>query len=175
MMRMVVLQQPGTDQIDAQPHDSHGDRLVEVDMDGLGEPYQAFPADQQGNQGQNDRAGKASQIAELARTEGKARIARMPARKAISQHRDQHCAGMGGHMPAVGHQRHRAIEGAGNDFHQHHAGRERDHQPHLAFIALVVAAEKEVIVAGGRRVVGRHQGVPGIWRKRPERARVYFM
>ena len=42
-------------------------------------------------------------------------------------------------------------------------------------MALVVAAEKEVIVAGGRRVVGRHQGVPGIWRKRPERARVYFM
>ena len=84
----------------------------------------------------------------------------MPSREAIGQGGNQHRTGMGGHMPAVGHQRHRAIDSAGDDLDQHHAGRKRNHQPHLAFIAQVIVAKKDVFVVGFREFAGGHQRIP---------------
>lgn len=77
MMRVIIFQQPGAHQIDNQPHDGHRNRLIEIDMNRLGEPYKAFPANQQSDQGQQHCTGKTSQITQLAGAEGETRIARM--------------------------------------------------------------------------------------------------
>ena len=75
VMRVVLTQQPGADQIDDQADHGHKNRLAEADGNRAVEPHQAFPADQQRDQRQDHGAGKARQVPYLARAEGEAFIA----------------------------------------------------------------------------------------------------
>lgn len=148
MVRMIVPEKPGTDEIDDQTDDGDQNGFVKVDVDRRAEAPEAFPADQKRDQRQNDGAGKPRQIAELAGAEGKARIMRVPARIEIGQRRDQHRRRMGGHMPAIGGQRHGAIKVSGGDLDYHHRHRDGDHHPGPLFVALVIFSQKEMIVPG---------------------------
>ena len=112
---VVVLEHPRTGQVHDKADDCDGDGLAEVDGDRAGQAQQALPPDQQGNQGEDDGAREAGEIAELARAEGEARIAGVTAGVEVRQGADQHGGGMGGHVPAVGHQRHRAVDRPGDD------------------------------------------------------------
>ncbi|MNT18019.1 hypothetical protein D3C72_1532010 [compost metagenome] len=155
----VVFQQPCADEVHGQPDDGDADGLVESDGDRVGQPDRAFPANQQRHHRQHDGAGKRRQVTQFAGAESEARIPRMAPGVSVGQRRNQHGACMRGHMPAVGHQRHRSVERPGDDLHQHHAGGQRDDQPHLALVAAMARAQEYVVVAGGGKGVMRgHDG-----------------
>jgi hypothetical protein len=67
-------QKPGADNIDHQPETSDRNGFAKVDRHRGKEPANGFIADKESNHGQNNGAGKAGEIAELASTEGEARI-----------------------------------------------------------------------------------------------------
>lgn len=148
VMRMIVPQQPGADEIDGEPSNGDGDRLLEADRDRIGETHDTLPADEKRNQRQHDGARKTREVAEFSRAEGEARIARMAAGIGIGQRRDQHGTGMGGHVPTIRHQRHGAIERPGDDLRHHHARRQRDDEPDPSFVTAVIGTEKDMIVGG---------------------------
>ena len=154
VMMVVVTQQPGADQIHGQADGGDQDRLRKVDRHRTGEPQKAFPADQQRDQRQHHGAGEAGEVAELAGTEGEARVARLLAGIEIGQRADQHRRRMRRHVPAVRYQRHRAVGGAGDDLDHHHRSRQRDHEPGAARIAVVIVAEIDVLVVRGEGMVG---------------------
>lgn len=110
MMAMIILQEPRASQIDNEADDGNGNSLFETDRHGVGDPQEALPSDQKGDERQYDSAGKTGQITKLTGAKGEARITRMAARIDVSKRSNQHRAGMGGHMPTIGDQRHRAIE-----------------------------------------------------------------
>eukprot|EP00913_Durusdinium_trenchii_P021378 g20091.t1 len=143
---MIVAKQPGADQVDHEPEGRDEDCLIEFDRHGTCQPQDAFPGNEQGDERQDDGAGEAGQVTELARAEAVARIVRVLAGIGIGHGRDQHGAGVGRHVPAVGRERHGAEDGSGDDFRQHHGRRQCDDQPDLLLVALVVAAQKGVIV-----------------------------
>ena len=102
MMGVIVAQQPGRSQVDRQPQRSHGDGLAIFDRGGRQQARHAFPGHDQRHANQDQRAGKTGQIAHLAGAKAVARLACGTLGIAISQHGDQHCPGMGGHMAAIG-------------------------------------------------------------------------
>ena len=87
MMLVVVLEQPSAGEVHDEPDDRDGDGLAEVDGNGVGQTQQALPPDQQGDERQNDRAGEAGEIAELARAEGEPWIAGVPTGVEVRQRR----------------------------------------------------------------------------------------
>ena len=147
MMAVVVAQKPCADEIDDKADNSNCDGLAEIDRHRIEQSQYALPAHDQRDQRQHDRAGKAREIAELAGAEGEACIVRMSARVEIGERRDQHGADMGRHMPAIGEQRHRAVNRARADLDHHHDGGQRDDEPDTALIALMIGAQKNVAVA----------------------------
>ena len=164
VMTMIVImivagaQHPGAEQIDQQSHRGDGGRLGVVDGHGLDEPRRRLIADHQRDQGQHDGAGEAREVAQLAGAEGKARVAGVAAREAVGEGSDRQRPGMGRHVPAVGQKRHRAEERAAGDLGHHHGGGQADHQPGAPFIALVRAAQEDVLVLPIVERVAVHAG-----------------
>src|SRR5205085_6747388 len=64
--------------------------------------------------------------------------------------------GMGRHVPAIGEQRHRAEQDAGDDLADHHDRGEDDHEPGAALVAGVFGAEKDVVVGPLVEGMGMH-------------------
>ena len=79
VMAMVLLEQPCAHEVHDQPYDGDDHRLVEVDRLRAVEPYDAFPANQQGDEGEHHGACERRQVAELSGPEGEARIVRVTA------------------------------------------------------------------------------------------------
>lgn len=88
MVVMIVPQQPGADQIDAETESGDGDRLIEADRQGAQEAHHGLIADQQGDESQKDGARISRQFADLTGPEGKAWIRGVTACEAIGDRRD---------------------------------------------------------------------------------------
>ena len=71
------------------------------------------------------------------------------AREPIGQSGNRQRPGMGGHVEAIGQERHRAIDRAGNDLADHHRRRQRDDDPGAARIAVMVFTKKNMVVPQG--------------------------
>ena len=65
MVRMVVSQQPRTDQIDRETNNGDGNRLRETNRNRIGETHETLPADEHSDQCKHDRACKGGKIAEF--------------------------------------------------------------------------------------------------------------
>ena len=110
------------------------------------ETADGFVADQQRDHCQDDGAGEAGEVAELAGAEGEAWIIGVPAGIGVGERREQERAGMGAHVQAVGDERDRAEQQAADDLGDHHRPAEPDHRPRLALALLVSLAEEYVAV-----------------------------
>ena len=156
VMMILVEQQPGAHQIDRQAYHRQRDRFAEMDDDRRIEPRQRLVADRRRDQSEDHGAAKRRQFAHLAGAESEARIVRVAAREAVGERRDRERAGMGRHVPAVGHHRHRAEDGAADDLRHHHGGGERDHEPGAPFVPVVLGAQEHVGVLPGLDRMGVH-------------------
>ncbi len=159
-MMSAVVQQCGASEIDHEAEHGDGQRLTESDRHRREQPQHAFIADQQRDHRQNKRAGEAGEFAELAGAERKARIVRVCAGKAIGERGNGQRRGVGGHVPAVRHQRHGAEQRAADNLRHHHRGGEDHHCPSAPLVAVVRLAEEHVIVGPGLEGVAVHQAVP---------------
>ncbi|MNH99001.1 hypothetical protein D3C73_517540 [compost metagenome] len=146
MMIVVIAQQPGAEQVYGQADDGHEDRLIEIDRHRICQAHEAFPGDEQHHQRQHHSTGETGEITQLAGPKGVTRVLRIAPCIHIGQRRDQHGSGMGGHVPAIGRQRHRPEDRAGDDFRHHHRGGQRNDQPDLTLVALMIRAEKHVLM-----------------------------
>jgi hypothetical protein len=107
-------QQPGADKIDRQTEKRHQDRVVEADRNRIEQAHGALIPDQQRDQCKDYGTGKACQFSQLSRAEGKPRVLCMTTGETVSHRGDSQRGGMGGHVPAVGQERHGAKDRAGN-------------------------------------------------------------
>ena len=74
MMIVLVAQQIGAEQIDAEADDRDRDRLIEGDGHRRDQTLDALVADQERDHGERDGAGEGGEVAELAGAEGEARV-----------------------------------------------------------------------------------------------------
>ena len=147
-VRMVVLvaQQPGARDIDAEAERGDRDGFAKMNDDRAGQPHDQFVSDAERDHSQNDGARERGKLAELAGANRKALIIGVAAGQEISQARNGQRHDMGAHMPAVGDQRDRAEQRAAHDFGDHHEGGERDDAPGAALMRAVMLAEKRMIM-----------------------------
>jgi len=147
-MRVVVLvaQQPGARDIDAQAKRRDRNGLAKMNGDRAGQPHDRFVCDAERDHSQNDGARKRGEFAKLAGAHRKALVVSVAAGQEISQARNGQRRDMGAHMPAVGNQRDRAEQRAARDLGDHHKGSERDDAPGPALMRGVIRAEKGVIM-----------------------------
>ncbi len=143
---VAVAQQPGADEVDAEAQHRHRDRLAIGNRDRVNQPHRAFIGDLDRDQAEDDRAGKGGEVAELAGAEAEMGIARMLAREQIGDGGDPQRGRMGGHVPAIGQQRHRSEKRSCRDLADHHDHGQRDHEPSAALVTGVLRTEKHVIV-----------------------------
>ncbi len=157
---MIVMtaaaQQPGAGNVDGKAKAGDGDSLGEMDGHGRIEARDGFIADQHGDHGQDDGAGEAGEIAELAGAEGEARVGGMPARIGVGKCGKQQRAGMRAHMQPVGDERDRTEQEAADDLGHHHGRAEPDHRPGLALALAVLLAQEHMAVEGGCAHDGTH-------------------
>ena len=154
MMMLAAAQQPGAGDIHREAEAGDRDRLGEVDRHRREQAGDGLVADQQRDHRQDDRAGEAGEIAELAGAEGEARIVRRAARIGIGERREQQRAGMRAHVQAVGDEGDRAEQQAADDLGDHHGAAEPDHRPGLAFALFVPLAEEHVACDAKARAAG---------------------
>ena len=141
---IAAAQQPGAGDVHGKAQAGDRDRLGEVDRHRREQAADRLIADQQRDHRQDDRAGEAGEVAELAGAEGEARIVGVPARVAVGQRRQQQGAGMGAHVQPVGDQGDRAEQQAADDLGDHHGAAEPDHRPGAALALLMALAEEDV-------------------------------
>ena len=154
---VTVEQQPGARQVNQQPDRCQCDRLAEMDGDRRIKPRQRLVADRRRDQRQDHGAAERRQFAHLAGAEGEARVVRMAAREAVGERRDGERAGVRRHVPAVGHHRHRAEQGAADDLRHHHRRGKRDHEPGAPLVAVVLGPQENVAVLPGLDRMGVHR------------------
>ena len=149
-MTMAVImptgQQPGARDVDRKPNDSDRDGLTEVDRKRVQEAIDGLIADQDGDHREHDSAAVACQIAELARAESETTVIGITAGKRVGQSSQKQGAGMRRHMQSIGDQGERAEHGAADDFDNHHGAAKDDNRPGPAFGALMIGAQKDMIV-----------------------------
>ena len=117
-----------------------------------------FHADEQRYDAEGNRASESREFPHLAGAEGEARIIRMMACVAISQHGHAQRHGMGGHVPAIGRERHGAIPVAAGDLRHHHHQREHHHPAGAALVPVMVCAQPGARTVRGSCVFLRHGG-----------------
>src|SRR5215472_3856194 len=161
MMIVTVAQQPRADKIYGEAEASHRNRLTVDDRHRGDQPQYALISDLDRDHAEDERAGERGKITELACPERKTRISRLPAREQIGRTGNAERRGMRAHVPAVGKQRHRAEEGAGDDLAGHHDKRQRDHEPGAALVPRVLLAEEDVIMRVPIEGMGVHRATSG--------------
>ncbi len=155
----VLMQQPGADEVDGEAERGQGDRLVEGDRHRMEQPVDALVTDQQCDHRQHDRAGKGGEIAELAGAERETIVAGVAPGIGIGERGDDQRPGMGRHVQPVGDQRHRAPQPAADDLGRHHRAAQPDDSPAAPLVALVMLAQKDVLVAPGLDQFGVHRAL----------------
>src|SRR5262245_41815875 len=153
---MLLAQQKGADDVDNEAEHGDRDRLAIGDGHGVDQPLKTLEGDLDRDNGEDDGAGKGGEIAELSGAEGEMAVARLAAGKEIGERGNAERRRMGCHVPAVGEQRHRAEQDAGDDLADHHDRGQRDHKPGAALIAGVLCAEKDVVVRPPVEGMGVH-------------------
>jgi hypothetical protein len=153
---LLPVQEPGAGEIDAQSQRRDRKRLLEMDGHGMEQPQDRLIADPERDEPQDDGAGKCRQFAELAGTERKARIVRMPAGKQIGEARDRQRGDVCRHVPTVGDERDRAEQRAADDFDDHHHRGQGHDAPGAPLMLLVTEAEKGVAVRPGGNGLRMH-------------------
>jgi hypothetical protein len=128
VMRRVMVQQPGADQVHGQAQYGDPAGLQEPDRLRMQQPLGGLVGDQRSDNRQRDGAGEPGQLANLAGAERKPWVRSIPGRIAVRQSGDAERRGMGRHVPAVGHHRHRPVDRAAHDLGDHHHCRD-DHYP----------------------------------------------
>jgi hypothetical protein len=148
-----ALQQPGRRHVHQQS--GHRDDQRGADVDRLGAPQAQgrLEHDADRDDAQHQRAREAAEHLDLPGAEGEARVARMPSRQRVRDHRHAQRQRVRAHVPAVGQQRHRAGPPAGADLHHHGHQREREHPPR-AGLPHAIAAVEVVAVLPRRQIVG---------------------
>ena len=121
-------------------------RLVETYGHGIQQPQYRLVPDEQGNHRQDESARIARKLSHFAGAEGKTGIVRVLTRKQIGGGGDAERGGVGGHVPAIGQQRHRSEHRSRHNFADHHDGGQRDHEPGPTLILSVLRTEKYVVV-----------------------------
>ena len=146
MLMTCARQEPGGCQIDGEPESGNRDGFAEMDGYGMNETVDGLIADQRGDHRQDDCRGETRQVAELTGAESKSTVARVPARIAIRERRQEQGAGMGGHVQSIGDQRERPEGDATHDLEGHGEPAEPDHGPGPALRPDMSLAEKGVAV-----------------------------
>ena len=72
----------------------------------------------------------------------------------IGQRRNRQSTGVRGHVPSVGDERHRTVDGAVDDLSDHHCGGQPNNQPGPPLVVLVLLAEKCVVMLPRFKRVG---------------------
>jgi hypothetical protein len=72
---------------------------------------------------------------------------RVAAGVAIGERGNGKGAGVGAHVPAVGDERHGAVDGAADNLDRHHRRRQTDDEPCAPLVSLVAHAKKHMFVA----------------------------
>ena len=158
VMMVAAAEEPCARYVHGQAEASDRDRLAEVDRDRREDAAHGFIADQQCDHREDDRAGEAGEVAELARSEGEIRIVRVLTGVSIGERREQERAGVRAHMQPVGDERDGAEQQAADDFRDHHGAAEPDDRPCLALAFFVSLAEKHMSVESRKGVALFHRG-----------------
>ena len=117
---MAAAKQENARDIDDQSQHRDRNGFVEIDRNRPDQALCGFISDQDRDHGEDNGAGKSGEVAELAGTEGEARVVAMAAGIAIGQSREQERAGMRRHVQPVGDERDRAEHQPADDFGDHH-------------------------------------------------------
>ena len=102
VMMPTAAQEPGTRDVYSQAETGNRDRLGKMDRDGCKETADGFVSDEQCNHREDNGAGEAGEIAELAGAKCEVRITGALASIRVSECREQERAGMRAHMQAIG-------------------------------------------------------------------------
>jgi hypothetical protein len=97
---------------------------------------------------QDDGASEACEVAELACSEGEARIASVLTGVGVGKRGKQQSARMRAHMEAVGDQGDRAKQQAADNLDGHHGSTEPDHGPRFTFAFLMSLVKEHVAMKG---------------------------
>jgi len=147
MMRF-VFQHKGADEIDRQPRRRDKNRLAKLNDLGRQQTVDGLARDDQGDDGQDDRARKTAQHADLARAKGEPFILRVAASKRIRHRRQHKRRDMSAHVPAIRRQRHRVEKIARDDLHRHHRGGQCHHDARALFGGGSVAGKIMFVLPG---------------------------
>ncbi|GAA0006590.1 hypothetical protein BRDID11002_65960 [Bradyrhizobium diazoefficiens] len=157
VMIVAAAQQPRAGEVDAKTERRHRDRLAIDDRHRREEPQHALIGDLDRDQPEDDRAGEGGEIAELAGAEGEMRIAQVPAREAVGERGNAERGCVRAHVPAVGEQRHRAEQRAGDDLADHHDQRQDHHEPGAPLVLVVLLAQESVVMGPLLDGMGMHR------------------
>ena len=158
MPMMVVVaarQQEGAEDIHAKPNDGNQGRLAEGNLYGLEQPKDRFNPDPQGDQAQHQRRGEARQVADLACSEAEPPVRCMLLGIGISNRCDTQRASMRCHMEAIGQQRHRSGDIAGENLADHHHSRQHHHPQRPTSVVVVRGPQIHMVVHKGVNIAGR--------------------
>lgn len=154
---MATAEQDRADDIHDESQHRHDRGLVERDRARVQQPLDRFKGYPDRDDAKDQRRGEAGEIADLARPEAVAPVARMAPGKGVGRRRHGQRSGMGRHVETVREQRHRVVDRTGDDLADHHDGRQRDDPQGPPRIGIVAVAEKDMVVAQRCDVVlGRH-------------------
>ena len=130
---LIFSQHDSADDVDAESDgaDDHGFAIV--DRDWRVETHHGVTGNRQRDNPEHECAGETGKIAEFARAERKLPVMGMAPGHPIGPGCEAKRANMGGHMDAVGQQRHRPENQAGRDFHDHEGGGQIDDQTRTGF------------------------------------------
>ena len=151
VMMGIVFEQERADQIHRQANDRHPDGLVELDGQRVQHAMERLPGHQQGDHGEDDGAGEASQYSDFSGAEAVARVGGVAAAEGVSQGGDDKGGHVRAHVPAIGQERHGVENGAGRDFHHHHGSRDGDDDSRAPFGGGGVDREVVGVSPGGGR------------------------
>ncbi len=154
MSVVIVLQDQGADQIDAKPDRRDQQRVAILHGGGRDQAFDRLHRHHQRGHPQNDGAGKSRQVAEFARAESKAAVCGIAAGQPIGPGRQAKRPDMGGHMHAIGQERHGVIGKAAADLDHHEDGGHQRRQLGLAFRAAMACAQENMILGPHAMVVG---------------------
>ena len=105
VMMIAAAEEPRARDVHSQAETGNRDCLGEVDRDRREDTADGFVADQERDHREDDRAGEARKVAELAGAEREARIIGVLAGIGISERREQERARMRAHVHTIGNER----------------------------------------------------------------------
>ena len=148
MMVRFVAEQERTEKIDPQAQGRDGNRLIELDREGMQQAARCLEGNVDGHARQDQRAGVAVQWADFSGSGGKTRVVSVPPGIDVGEGRDAEGHDVGTHVPAVRKQGHRVQEVAGDNFQEHHDGSQAGHEQGAPFPCRAAGREAVLMLPG---------------------------